>query len=106
MSAGRLAEAGGLSPAATTTLIDRLERKGYLRRIRDTTDRRRVLVELTDLARERGWQVYGPLAQEGEAGLARYSDQDLTMIGDFLRQARELTDRHRKRIQQESPHSE
>jgi DNA-binding MarR family transcriptional regulator len=101
MSAGQLAEAGGLSPAATTTLIDRLEKKGYLRRVRDTTDRRRVLVELTDLARQRGWQVYGPLAQEGEAELARYSDEQLAVIGDFLRQACELTDRHRMRVQQQ-----
>jgi DNA-binding MarR family transcriptional regulator len=103
MSAGQLAEAGGLSPAATTTLIDRLEKKGYLRRIRDTVDRRRVLVELTDQAKQRAWQMYGPLAEEGEADLARYSDEHLAVIGEFLRQARELTDRHRERVRQQPP---
>ncbi len=42
MSAGELAEATGLSSAATTTLLDRLERKGFVQRERDTVDRRKV----------------------------------------------------------------
>jgi DNA-binding MarR family transcriptional regulator len=34
----------GLNSAGTTTLIDRLERRGYVERVRDTRDRRiRVL---------------------------------------------------------------
>src|ERR1700737_4986513 len=51
-TAGQLAGATGLTSAATTTLLDRLERRGLLRRVRDTTDRRKVLVEMTEL----GWQ--------------------------------------------------
>ena len=45
MPASRLAEATGLSSAATTSMIDRLERKGFVRRVRHDTDRRQVLVE-------------------------------------------------------------
>lgn len=37
----------GVSPPTTTGLIDRLQRKGYVRRLRDERDRRVVLVELT-----------------------------------------------------------
>lgn len=98
LSAGQLAEAAGLSPAATTTLIDRMERKGYLRRVRDTADRRRVLLELTDAARQEAWLCYGPLAEEGAADVARHSDAQLTLIVDFLRRGRELTERHRNRV--------
>ena len=47
MSAGELAEATGLSSAATTTLLDRLERKGFVQRERDSADRRKVIVEMT-----------------------------------------------------------
>lgn len=36
-----------LSPAAMTGRLDTLERAGYVRRLHDTTDRRRVFVELT-----------------------------------------------------------
>ena len=47
VSAGRLAEASGLTTAAVTAVIDRLEKVGYARRLSDANDRRRVLVELT-----------------------------------------------------------
>src|SRR5512132_671107 len=54
ITAGRLAEELRLSTGAVTTLVDRLERAGYARRLRDPGDRRRVLVEaapeLRDLA--------------------------------------------------------
>src|SRR5947207_14950505 len=50
LSAGQLARASGLSPAATTTALDRLERAGYARRVAHPGDRRGVLVELTPVA--------------------------------------------------------
>ena len=59
MTAGKLAERARLSPGATTALLDRLEEKGLARRTRDTTDRRRVLVEATPELRERGEQLSG-----------------------------------------------
>ena len=40
LSAGQLAQQAGLSPGATTTALDRLERAGYARRVRDPDDRR------------------------------------------------------------------
>ena len=51
-SPSELSEATGLSSAATTALIDRLERKGFVRRSR-SDDRRRVLVEMTEQGRQR-----------------------------------------------------
>src|SRR5262245_5647173 len=50
VTAGALARESGLSSGAVTTVIDRLEAAGYVRRVRDEADRRRVLVELTDAA--------------------------------------------------------
>ena len=47
VAAGRLAEQTGLTTGAITTVLDRLERAGYARRVRDPSDRRRVLVEVT-----------------------------------------------------------
>src|ERR671933_1184232 len=54
VTAGRLAEATGLTTGAITTVIDRLERGGFARRLRDPDDRRRVLVDLTPETRKRG----------------------------------------------------
>src|SRR4051794_4420460 len=53
LPAGRLAERSGLTTAAVTAVLDRLEGAGYARRVRDPDDRRRVLVELTPLMHER-----------------------------------------------------
>src|SRR5947209_8034247 len=71
LAAGQLAEATGLSSAATTALLDRLETRGLVRRVRSTTDRRKVLVEMTELARRAAGQFYGPLVSEGAALLDR-----------------------------------
>jgi DNA-binding MarR family transcriptional regulator len=59
MPASRLAEATGLSSAATTSMIDRLERKGFVRRVRHDADRRQVLVELSEAGQARTWAIYG-----------------------------------------------
>jgi DNA-binding MarR family transcriptional regulator len=103
MSAGELGAATGLSSAATTTLLDRLERKGYVRRTRDSADRRKVLVELTPEGRARVGELYGPLAREGSRLLARFSDAELAMMRDFLTAATELVDGHRARIRASLP---
>src|SRR5262245_65524802 len=58
MTAGRLAERARLSPGATTALLDRLEKRGFARRTRDTEDRRRVLVEIAPELRQRAEALY------------------------------------------------
>ncbi len=45
-TAGRLSELMGLTTGAVTRVIDRLEQAGYVRRVPDPADRRRVIVEL------------------------------------------------------------
>src|SRR5687768_1898236 len=47
ITAGKIVELSGLSTGAVTGVIDRLERAGYVRRVRDPHDRRKVLVEVT-----------------------------------------------------------
>ena len=44
LSPGRISQLAGLTTGATTRMLDRLERAGYLERIREVTDRRRVVV--------------------------------------------------------------
>src|SRR5919206_1424840 len=60
VTAGRLAEATGLTTGAITTVLDRLERAGHARRVRDARDRRRVLVEMTPAARSAVSDYYAP----------------------------------------------
>ena len=97
-SAGQVSEATGLSSAATTTLIDRLEQKGFVQRVRDPGDRRRVLVELSPEGAERVGRYYGPMVREGSELLRNLSAEQIEVMRDWLMAARELTDRHRMRI--------
>jgi DNA-binding MarR family transcriptional regulator len=53
LSVGEQAQHHGLSRATATELVDRLESKGLVARIRDARDRRRVLVSLTEVGRIR-----------------------------------------------------
>ena len=97
-SAGDLAMLIDLSSAATTTLIDRLEEKGFVRRVRDAADRRRVMVEMTEAGLDRVHRCYGPLVAEGVGLLDGISTDQLEAMRDWLIAARELTDRQRERL--------
>jgi DNA-binding MarR family transcriptional regulator len=88
LTAGEIATQTGLSSGAVTALLDRLERAGYVRRIRDPADRRRVWVELTETARKLAVEVYGPLA-EAMSEYDRYSDDDLRLITAYTERGSE-----------------
>ncbi|MGA5193985.1 MarR family winged helix-turn-helix transcriptional regulator [Streptomyces exfoliatus] len=98
MSAGELTTAAKLSPAATTTVIDRLERAGFVTRSRDAANRRRVLVAATEAARTAEHEVYGPLGEAGTSALRRYSEEQLAVITDFLETARQVQEDQTTRL--------
>lgn len=94
-SAGQLSAATGLRPAATTALIDRLARRGLVRRLRPEADRRTVLVEMTELGQRQTWEAYGPLVRAGQPMLEGLSTEQLQFLTDYLRRITALTDEHR-----------
>jgi DNA-binding MarR family transcriptional regulator len=98
MTAGRLAELSGLTTAAVTAVLDRLERAGYARRVRDSDDRRQVRVEVTPLLEERAAPIWGPLGQDARAVLARMSTDQLESLVAFYRMGIELNERHIERV--------
>lgn len=101
MSAGALAEELGLTTGAITTLLDRLEKVGYVTRTRDTVDRRRVLVELTPLARRRIEELYGPIGEHGREWFKPLSDDQIRLITDFIRHGTKINVTHAARIRDE-----
>jgi DNA-binding MarR family transcriptional regulator len=90
MTAGELARRGNLSPGAATAALDRLEEAGYVRRVRDDRDRRRVFVEVTDRMMERAAQVYGPLSARSGELLGTYSDEQLRAMIEVLTMGAEM----------------
>ena len=99
VTAGQLATESGLTTGAVTSVVDRLERAGYARRVRDQADRRKVNVEVTPEFYARAEEVWGPIAADWERELtARFSADQLAAIAEFLGQAAELSARHSERI--------
>ncbi|MCN9239894.1 MarR family transcriptional regulator [Streptomyces sp. RY43-2] len=86
---GRLGALLGLNSAGTTALIDRLERLGHVRRVRDERDRRRVLVEVDPRAVELGQEFFGPLTGRTVDLLKGYDERELAAVRGFLTGVRE-----------------
>ncbi len=84
MTAGQVAEHTGLASASVTALIDRLERKGFVRRVRDPEDRRRVIVELIPEGVAQMAEAFGSFAKSLDELWAPYTVEQLEVIRDFL----------------------
>jgi DNA-binding MarR family transcriptional regulator len=95
MSAGDLARHSSLTTGAITAVIDRLESAGYVQRVADRGDRRRVLVDATDKTRQLTWELMGkPLSEAARPLLERYTDDELELLIQFTRAGREMQERH------------
>lgn len=90
-TAGHLSELMGLSTGAITRVLDRLEQAGYIRRSEDPADRRRVIVSLVPDKTAGLEALTDRLAEASEAELARYSEDQLDAIADFLARMTEVT---------------
>jgi DNA-binding MarR family transcriptional regulator len=86
LTAGNFAQLTGLTPGAVTGLIDRLVEAGAVERVRDSQDRRKVLVKAT--LRSSDQQVanslFAPMLQAVERLYADYTDDQLRMIAGFM----------------------
>jgi DNA-binding MarR family transcriptional regulator len=100
---GRLSAALQLSAPATSAMLDRLERLGHVHRTPHTTDRRSVVVEVTDHALAVGGAMFGRLAQHYAPLLADYDDDQLELVAGFLSRAAEATRDAREDISQARP---
>ena len=98
MTAGELAAASRLTSGAITAVLDRLEARGLVHRVRDAADRRRVLVQAAPDLMEQGAVIYGPIAEEGMRQIQSYSDDELELIVDFMERGREMLKRHTTRV--------
>lgn len=76
-----------LSSPATTALLDRLERLGYVQRQRTDKDRRVVRIGMTDLARADGRAMFLPLAQQMSQVISKYTPEQVDLLCLFMSEA-------------------
>jgi DNA-binding MarR family transcriptional regulator len=87
LTAGELGERAGLAPASVTGLVDRLERKGMARRIKDPSDGRRVLIELERARLMELAPLFDDLVREMQELAGEFSVEQLRVIVRFLEEA-------------------
>lgn len=84
LTAGELAAELGLTTGAVTTLLDRLERAGHVRRERDERDRRRVNLHYGDAGLELAQQFFTPLGELHRAATSDFSPDELETVRRYL----------------------
>jgi DNA-binding MarR family transcriptional regulator len=103
ITSGELGELVGLTTGAITGVIDRLEKFGLVERIKDPTDRRKVVVQvISDQARmgqlasdptqlQEMASAFGALGEASSRLLStRYNSKELALILDFVETATQL----------------
>ena len=85
LSPTHLARGLMLSSAGVTSRIDRLERRGFVRRLADPNDRRGVMVELTDEGLSAVDEAVAALTVSDRQLLARLDPEEIAQLESILR---------------------
>ena len=99
MTAGELGEEAGLSGAAVTALIDRLEKAGYVFRERGTGDRRRVTIHVIAEKMTQVDRHYEGQRVSMSKLLSQYSAKEFSAIADFLEQTTRVLANEAKKLE-------
>ncbi|MDG4858604.1 MarR family transcriptional regulator [Streptomyces sp. T-3] len=87
LTSGQLSDRTGLTTGATTRLIDRLERAGYVRRVSDPADRRKVVVEPVGEALAGIGELVAPARRRIAQLLDRYTPEQRALLFDYFAHA-------------------
>jgi DNA-binding MarR family transcriptional regulator len=91
-TAGELAKAAELSPASVSTMLDNLERDGIVERHRSDSDRRVVMVTLTESGRALLAEKRERWRARGRQALAGVSDEHLLAAADVMHRMAAMLD--------------
>ncbi|MFF2154938.1 MarR family winged helix-turn-helix transcriptional regulator [Paenibacillus chitinolyticus] len=91
VTAGQLAQLTGLTTGAVTSVIDRLEKAGYVVRDKDPNDRRRVVVKPAPEGTIQISPLFHSVIQSTLKILSQYNEQEMELILGFIRKCNEMT---------------
>lgn len=96
MTPGRLGARMNLTSGAVTACLDRLERTGHIRRVRDSGDRRVVHIHYAQAGREAAREFFRPLARSTDAARALFKADELHVVVRFLSEMNDQLARERR----------
>ncbi|WNQ11424.1 MarR family transcriptional regulator [Paenibacillus aurantius] len=91
VTAGQLAQLTGLTTGAVTSVIDRLEKAGYVVRDKDPNDRRRVVVKTVADNTARIAPLFASVLESTIRLLEAYTEEETALILDFVKRSNEMT---------------
>lgn len=94
LTAGEIMKYTGLTSGAVTGIINRLEKKGYVRRRKDSEDKRKVIVEKIQSNLAKIDVIFESILDDTIQLLRTYSDNELVVILDFLNRSNAMTQSH------------
>nr|WP_202538299.1 helix-turn-helix domain-containing protein [Streptomyces sp. SID8379] len=74
----------GLTSGAVSACVDRLERAGHVKRVRESADRRVVHLHYVPGAQVKAKRHFAPLAEAADRARRRFDDDELAVVLRFL----------------------
>jgi DNA-binding MarR family transcriptional regulator len=93
VTAGWLSEMTGLTTGAITHILDRLEKRRFVERVRDTEDRRKVYVRVRPESLEPLTPKYEAIGRAYLDLMEEYSDKDLQLICEYMEKVSQISER-------------
>jgi DNA-binding MarR family transcriptional regulator len=97
-TAGWLSDMSGLTTGAITHILDRLEKRGFVRRQRDTQDRRKVFVRVREESLKPLIPKYEAIGKAYMSLVEQYSDDQLQLICEYLQKSSEVSQRELAKV--------
>jgi DNA-binding MarR family transcriptional regulator len=94
-----LARYTGLSSGATTAMLDRLEKGGFIERRPNPDDRRGTLIVLAKSGAEKVAPWFAPVGKAQDALISNYSEKELQLISDFFERYAKIWEQERLKLE-------
>jgi DNA-binding MarR family transcriptional regulator len=98
ITAGWLSAATGLTTGAVTHILDRLEKRKVIERVRDTRDRRKVFIKVRPESLAPVAPRYEAIGKAFTEVMEHYSDKDLQLICDYMERNLEISRRELSKL--------
>ncbi len=93
VTAGWLSDMTGLTTGAITHVLDRLEKRRFIERVRDSGDRRKVFVRVRSESLEPLVPQYEQVGRAYMSLAEQYGDKELQLICDYMERASQVSER-------------
>jgi DNA-binding MarR family transcriptional regulator len=93
LTAGQIADLSGLTSGAVTHILNRLEKRGFIERLRDGQDRRKVFVRVYEASLALLQPRYEAIGRRTMRLVEQCDDRDLRLICEYMEKVSEVSER-------------